>query len=285
MSDMNAQGNHDDEPDYQAAFKRACADIGAINALLGFDDHPGIDRILRAITELRLSSRTASIPEGLTAALTRFDALMASVEGCTDGGCVIRAPKGMHTNGGCRCPRAEHKMQRAMYAAKELRRAVAALSEQPAASASSADLPEAVILAPFIESGAFARGAGRAVEGVKVEGSDYREEILSSVRRLLGVVPQSAGKTSDAQTARAIEIADQSMVELLLSHAVRFDALTPAFGLSAEDGTEVETLEEADPAIQEAFEWLQSRSMAELLEEASGACILLKGHALEYLNV
>lgn len=269
MSDMNAQGNHDDEPDYQAAFKRACADIGAINALLGFDDHPGIDRTLRAITELRLSSRTTSIPEGLTAALTRYDALMASVEGCTDGGCVIRAPKGMHTNGGCRCTRAEHKMQRAMYAAKELRRGVAALSE----------------LAPFIESGAFARGTGGAVEGVKVEGSDYREEILSSVRRLLGVVPQPAGGTNDAQAARAIEIADQSMIELLLCHAVRFDALTPAFGLSAEDGTEVETLEEADPAIQEAFEWLQSRGMAELLEETSGVCILLKGHALEYLNV
>ncbi|WP_157763881.1 hypothetical protein [Paraburkholderia aromaticivorans] len=259
--------------------------MGAINALLGFDDHPGIDCILRAITDLYLARRISSIPEGLTAALTRYDALMASVDGCTDGGCVIRAPKGMHTNGGCRCTRAEYKMQRAMYAAKELRRAVAALSEQPAASASSADLPEAVILAPFIESGAFDRGAGGAVEGGKIKGSDYREEILSSVRKLFGVVQQPVGGTSDAQAARAIEIADQSMIELLLSHAVRFDALTPAFGLSTEDGTEVETLEEADPAIQEAFEWLQSRGMAELLEEASGACILLKGHALEYLNV
>ncbi|WP_241294384.1 hypothetical protein [Burkholderia stabilis] len=236
MNDMNGQGN-DEEADYRAAFKRACADIGAINALLGFDDHPGIDRILRAITDLHLANRTRSIPEGLTAALARYDALMESVEGCTDGGCVIRAPKGMHTNGGCRCTRAEHKMRRAMYASQELRRAVAALSEQPAAGVTPVEIPEA------------------------------------------------SGGTSDAQAARAIEIADQSMIELLLSHAVRSDALTPAFGLSTEDGTEVETLEEADPAIQEAFEWLQSRGMAELLEEAGGTCILLKGHALEFLNL
>ncbi|WP_176317858.1 hypothetical protein [Burkholderia vietnamiensis] len=236
MNDMNGQGNGE-EPDYQAAFKRACADISAINALLGFDGHLGIDRILRVITDLQLASRTRSVPEGLTAALTRYDALMASVEGCTDGGCVIRAPEGMHTNGGCRCTRAEHKMRRAMHASQELHRAVAALSEQPAAGVTPVEMPEA------------------------------------------------AGGTSDAQAARAIEIADQSMVELLLSHAVRSDALTPAFGLSAEDGTEVETLEEADPAIQEAFEWLESRGMAELLEEAGGTCILLKGHSLEYLNL
>lgn len=236
MNDMNGQGN-DEAADYRAAFKRACADIGAINALLGFDDHPGIDRILRAITDLHLANRTRSILEGLTAALARYDVLMESVEGCTDGGCVIRAPKGMHTNGGCRCTRAEHKMRRAMYASQELRRAVAALSEQPAAGVTPVEIPE------------------------------------------------PAGGTSYAQAARAMEIADQSMIDLLLSHAVRSDALTPAFGLSTEDGTEVETLEEADPAIQEAFEWLQSRGMAELLEEAGGTCILLKGHALEFLNL
>ncbi|KND57176.1 hypothetical protein BSCH_02099 [Candidatus Paraburkholderia schumanniana] len=100
--------------------------------------------------------------------------------------------------------------------------------------------------------------------------------------------PDSRKASAEAEQAlmvRAIEIADQSMVELLVAHAVRFDALTPAFGLSAEGGTEVQTLEEADPAIQDAFEWLQLRGMAELLEEAGGACILLKGHALEYLNL
>ncbi len=25
------------------------------------------------------------------------------VEGCSDGGCILKRPVGMHTNGGCRC--------------------------------------------------------------------------------------------------------------------------------------------------------------------------------------
>jgi hypothetical protein len=85
-------------------------------------------------------------------------------------------------------------------------------------------------------------------------------------------------------TARAFEIADESMVELLNCHAVRADSLTPIFGLSDENGVEVATIDEADRGIREAFEWLQLRGLAELIEDEAGACIVLKGHALEYLN-
>ncbi|MBJ9694144.1 hypothetical protein [Burkholderia cenocepacia] len=60
----------------------------------------------------------------LTAAAKRYDELMGSVQGCSDGGCLIRKPQGMHTNGGCRCPRDGMKMQRVAYAAQELRKAV-----------------------------------------------------------------------------------------------------------------------------------------------------------------
>ncbi|HDR8985154.1 TPA: hypothetical protein QDA89_004106 [Burkholderia vietnamiensis] len=38
--------------DYRVAFKAACADLGAISALLGFEEFPGIDALLRSITEL-----------------------------------------------------------------------------------------------------------------------------------------------------------------------------------------------------------------------------------------
>ena len=34
--------------------------------------------------------------------MTRQEQLNALA--CTDGGCCIRKPSGMHTNGGCRCP-------------------------------------------------------------------------------------------------------------------------------------------------------------------------------------
>ncbi len=30
---------------------------------------------------------------------------LGDLKGCTDGGCIIKKPKGMHTNGGCRCAR------------------------------------------------------------------------------------------------------------------------------------------------------------------------------------
>ncbi|WP_175739969.1 hypothetical protein [Burkholderia ambifaria] len=38
--------------DYHIAFKAACADLGAISALLGFEGYPGIDALLRSITDL-----------------------------------------------------------------------------------------------------------------------------------------------------------------------------------------------------------------------------------------
>ncbi|MFY4709947.1 hypothetical protein [Burkholderia glumae] len=62
----------------------------------------------------------------LSDALAKFDAMMAHLGGCTDGGCVIKRPAGMHTNGGCRCPQDKMKMQRAMRAANDLREAVSA---------------------------------------------------------------------------------------------------------------------------------------------------------------
>lgn len=61
----------------------------------------------------------------LRAALARYDELRASIHGCTDGGCLIRIPHGMHTNGGCRCNRDGFKAQRVMRAANELRKALA----------------------------------------------------------------------------------------------------------------------------------------------------------------
>ncbi|WP_174957997.1 hypothetical protein, partial [Burkholderia aenigmatica] len=38
--------------DYRVALKAACADLGAISALLGFEKYPGIDVLLRSITAL-----------------------------------------------------------------------------------------------------------------------------------------------------------------------------------------------------------------------------------------
>ena len=69
----------------------------------------------------------------LDAGLEQFDALMEKIGGCTDGGCIIVRPKGMHTNGGCRCYGDKMKMQRYVHATTQLRfairNALAALQE------------------------------------------------------------------------------------------------------------------------------------------------------------
>lgn len=47
--------------------------------------------------------------------------------GCGDGGCVVERPKGMHTNGGCRCLMSLHPDERVRVRAsfKRLRSALA----------------------------------------------------------------------------------------------------------------------------------------------------------------
>jgi len=57
--------------DYRAAFKAACADLGAISALLGFESYPGVDALLRSITDLI----TANPPTGDAAGKDSVDAL------------------------------------------------------------------------------------------------------------------------------------------------------------------------------------------------------------------
>jgi hypothetical protein len=70
--------------------------------------------------------------EALRRAAALYDEMMNHLGGCTDGGCVIKRPTGMHTNGGCKCPSDKVKMQRAMYVANKLRAAVAELDSAAA---------------------------------------------------------------------------------------------------------------------------------------------------------
>jgi hypothetical protein len=82
-------------------------------------------------------------------------------------------------------------------------------------------------------------------------------------------------------TNRAFQIADQSMIELLLTHAVPMDGsisetVGGPIGLVNADFQEVTSLADADPAIVEAFEWLDLRGRAELVEGPDGEFIQLK---------
>ncbi|QKM47755.1 hypothetical protein B7760_01779 [Burkholderia glumae] len=76
----------------------------------------------------------------LSDALAKYNSMMDHLGGCSDGGCVIKRPAGMHTNGGCRCPKDAMKMQRAMYVANGLRDAVSAFLAPSPAPAIPAEL-------------------------------------------------------------------------------------------------------------------------------------------------
>lgn len=58
---------------------------------------------------------------------------MSELRGCSDGGCIIRKPEGMHTNGGCGCERELRQAlglqdsRRFIHALRERQREVAEL--------------------------------------------------------------------------------------------------------------------------------------------------------------
>ncbi|HCF5331965.1 TPA: hypothetical protein NIG56_005805, partial [Pseudomonas aeruginosa] len=62
--------------DYKSAFNAAAADLSAIIALLGFTKYPGVDPVLRAITDLILEkAENQVLREERDAANKRADTL------------------------------------------------------------------------------------------------------------------------------------------------------------------------------------------------------------------
>lgn len=64
-------------------------------------------------------------------ALAEYDAIADYIGSCGDGYCVVKRPKGQHTNGGCRCSTNRYKAQRMMMAGSKLREALDALAPPP----------------------------------------------------------------------------------------------------------------------------------------------------------
>ena len=63
---------------------------------------------------------TAALGAWVGPELDEYQRLRDGVGGCTDGGCVIKRPTGMHTNGGCKCWQDKIKAQRMMRAGQKL---------------------------------------------------------------------------------------------------------------------------------------------------------------------
>jgi len=79
----------------------------------------------------------------------------------------------------------------------------------------------------------------------------------------------------EAMFARAIEIADQAMTELLTSHARPADDVGVTWTLCDAAGGYAETLDEADQPIIDAVTWLLERKLCALVETRKGVAVML----------
>ncbi|HGP4438665.1 TPA: hypothetical protein ACLM4Z_004843 [Pseudomonas aeruginosa] len=71
--------------DYKAAFNAAAADLSAIIALLGFTKYPGVDPVLRAITDLILDkAENQVLREERDAALARVEQQERTIVGMNE---------------------------------------------------------------------------------------------------------------------------------------------------------------------------------------------------------
>lgn len=71
------------------------------------------------------SLRSTEASHHLQDALYRFQVMATHLGGRTDGGCLVKRPTGMHTNGGCKCHETKIKAQRMLQAGQQLAKAVA----------------------------------------------------------------------------------------------------------------------------------------------------------------
>jgi len=76
------------------------------------------------------------------------------------------------------------------------------------------------------------------------------------------------------QIARAFQIADEAMIDLLVCHTHRLDEYGKLLGLLSETGREVSSLAEAEQAVIEAVEWLQERGLCMLMDDPAGVVIM-----------
>lgn len=76
--------------------------------------------LIARIRELERATQPGGGDPDLRDALDYYETMRDIVGGCTDGGCLVKKPAGMHTNGGCKCHKDPLKATRMMWAGSKL---------------------------------------------------------------------------------------------------------------------------------------------------------------------
>lgn len=102
----------------------------------------------------------------------------------------------------------------------------------------------------------------------------------ATTQKLREAAYQAGRDAGLAESTKAFEIADAAMFDLLVAHGIPDEDLVDGnecgiVGIVSSGQQEVTALAEADSAIQDAFEWLQSRGLAQLREEGGQQSIFL----------
>lgn len=76
-----------------------------------------------------VEAQADAIRRALESASDDLSERLSNIGGCTDGGCQVVPPKGMHTNGGCKCLSDHRTARRVVHAYQVFAKSVAALKE------------------------------------------------------------------------------------------------------------------------------------------------------------
>lgn len=70
------------------------------------------------------------IPKEIAHAIANYARVQEHFGSCGDGGCLVKKPVGMHTNGGCKCNTDKHKAQHMMWAGQQLFNAIMLMQKE-----------------------------------------------------------------------------------------------------------------------------------------------------------
>jgi hypothetical protein len=127
-------------------------------------------------------------------------------------------------------------------------------------------------------------GGGATIERLKAINKTASDAAASAHVALQGCGESRAAKEGVVTFARALAIADESMLDLLETHCVISASEPGKFGLANEDSSEVQRLEDTERATRGAYEWLLARGLVCLKTDEHGEYLELTAAGVRFTD-